>query len=132
MKYLILLFIVSSYIIFGQNKTNILYLTLNDAKKKAFYNILLMKKLVNVSREGYQVAKANYETASHLNDNLCYDFWYGACCAWAGGGSRIQVADGTGSNRRIGYFYFVDSVYCSRSEEHTSELQSLRHLVCRL
>src|ERR1035438_3735752 len=35
MKYLILLSIVSSYIIFGQNKTNILYLALNDAIKKA-------------------------------------------------------------------------------------------------
>jgi outer membrane protein len=34
--------------------------------KKAFYNILLMKKLVNVSREGYQVAKANYENVAAL------------------------------------------------------------------
>jgi outer membrane protein TolC len=34
--------------------------------KKAFYNILLMKKLVNVSREGYQVAKANYENVASL------------------------------------------------------------------
>jgi outer membrane protein TolC len=34
--------------------------------KKAFYNILLMKKLVNVSREGYQVAKANYDNVASL------------------------------------------------------------------
>jgi outer membrane protein len=34
--------------------------------KKAFYNILLMKKLVNVSREGYLVAKANYENVASL------------------------------------------------------------------
>jgi outer membrane protein TolC len=34
--------------------------------KKAFYNILLMKKLVNVSREGYLVAKANYDNVASL------------------------------------------------------------------
>jgi outer membrane protein TolC len=34
--------------------------------KKAFYNILLAKKLVNVSREGYQVAKANYDNVASL------------------------------------------------------------------
>src|ERR1035438_10644789 len=27
---------------------------------------------------------------------------------------------------------FIPAIRCSRSEEHTSELQSLRHLVCRL
>src|SRR5262245_64575701 len=26
----------------------------------------------------------------------------------------------------------IERLYCERSEEHTSELQSLRHLVCRL
>jgi outer membrane protein TolC len=34
--------------------------------KKAFYNVLLMKKLVNVSRDGYQVAKANYDNVKAL------------------------------------------------------------------
>src|SRR5471030_2902014 len=41
--------------------------------------------------------------------------------------------------RSDSYFYFVHSYYAqpeesahTRSEEHTSELQSLRHLVCRL
>src|SRR5471030_1905034 len=39
--------------------------------------------------------------------------------------------------RRRGPYYFhsgsrAPSVVCLRSEEHTSELQSLRHLVCRL
>src|SRR5205814_6148526 len=29
-------------------------------------------------------------------------------------------------------FYFTHTIDLSRSEEHTSELQSLRHLVCRL
>src|SRR5438045_7955369 len=28
--------------------------------------------------------------------------------------------------------YFADSIKYTRSEEHTSELQSLRHFVCRL
>jgi len=34
--------------------------------KKAFYNVLLMKKLVNVSRDGYDVAKANYDNVKAL------------------------------------------------------------------
>jgi outer membrane protein TolC len=34
--------------------------------KKAFYTVLLMKKLVNVSREGYGVAKANFDNVSSL------------------------------------------------------------------
>ncbi|MDR3611089.1 MAG: TolC family protein [Ignavibacteriaceae bacterium] len=34
--------------------------------KKAYYNILLAKKLVNVSREGYQVAKSNYDNVASL------------------------------------------------------------------
>jgi outer membrane protein TolC len=45
--------------------------------KKAFYSVLLMKKLVNVSRDGYQVAKANYENVKALYDKGVsseYDF----------------------------------------------------------
>src|SRR5205814_8006558 len=38
------------------------------------------------------------------------------------GGLRFQLADPDGHSRLL----------VSRSEEHTSELQSLRHLVCRL
>jgi outer membrane protein TolC len=34
--------------------------------KKAFYSVLLMKKLVNVSRDGYQVAKANFDNVKAL------------------------------------------------------------------
>src|ERR1035441_10741342 len=41
------------------------------------------------------------------------------------GDSRILQPGGTGS-------YAVESLVLPRSEEHTSELQSLRHLVCRL
>ena len=36
------------------------------AVKKAFYGILLMKEIVNVSRQGYEVAKANYENIAAL------------------------------------------------------------------
>lgn len=36
--------------------------------KKAFYNILLMKKLVNVTRQSNESAKANYENVSKLYD----------------------------------------------------------------
>src|ERR1039458_6733970 len=32
----------------------------------------------------------------------------------------------------LAYAHSTDKVYTVRSEEHTSELQSLRHLVCRL
>src|SRR5947199_1676196 len=50
----------------------------------------------------------------------------------AGGGgasSRAGVSDGpTGSRAASGVLKY----FTGRSEEHTSELQSLRHLVCRL
>ena len=240
MKYLILLFIVSSYIIFGQNKTNILYLALNDAikkalelnwdvqlagkdiqkaeeqiseayanafpridftgtytrniklpvlflpplpgfpseleigvnnsfdaavtlsqvifnmkvntaiqiageyssyskegnrgarndivlnVKKAFYNILLMKKLVNVSREGYHVAKANYDNVASLYKQGVsseYDFLR----------SEVQLANSepgliqSENNLKLAINYiknlltldFVDSVYCAYSLFYT-------------
>src|SRR5262245_64258169 len=32
----------------------------------------------------------------------------------------------------VGLFAVGETLYVARSEEHTSELQSLRHLVCRL
>src|SRR5947199_7429064 len=34
--------------------------------------------------------------------------------------------------RFAGDFHFIEKKHIDRSEEHTSELQSLRHLVCRL
>ncbi len=34
--------------------------------KKAFYNVLLMKELVKVSKQGHEVAKANYDNISAL------------------------------------------------------------------
>ena len=34
--------------------------------KKTFYTVLLMKEMVKVSRQGYEVAKANYENVSAL------------------------------------------------------------------
>src|SRR5205814_9791680 len=43
-------------------------------------------------------------------------------------GTHLQVEDGDVH----GYTRSVAAGICSRSEEHTSELQSLRHLVCRL
>src|SRR5258705_1874302 len=36
------------------------------------------------------------------------------------------------NNYNPGYFGDGSNAYTDRSEEHTSELQSLRHLVCRL
>jgi len=36
------------------------------AVKKAFYGILLMKEMVKVSKEGFEVAKANYDNISSL------------------------------------------------------------------
>jgi outer membrane protein TolC len=45
--------------------------------KKAFYSILLMKKLVDVSQAGYDVAKANYDNVKALFDKGVsseYDF----------------------------------------------------------
>src|ERR1039458_6268468 len=38
-----------------------------------------------------------------------------------------KLYPGTGSS-----YYFAEQSFLNRSEEHTSELQSLRHLVCRL
>src|SRR5437899_8905587 len=44
-----------------------------------------------------------------------------------------RVADLEGVHARIeAMSKSIDGVYIHRSEEHTSELQSLRHLVCRL
>src|ERR1019366_3620936 len=52
----------------------------------------------------------------------------------------VSVPDGTagtvraryeGANQGVWGFYLVDTS-CTRSEEHTSELQSLTNLVCRL
>src|SRR5262245_47106503 len=44
---------------------------------------------------------------------------------WPKGGDRVSVA-------ALGLLYFGVYPILFRSEEHTSELQSLRHLVCRL
>src|SRR5262245_65074865 len=52
-----------------------------------------------------------------------------AASAWSGLPSRVKASGAGEEKRRRGYCL---SVRGGRSEEHTSELQSLRHLVCRL
>src|SRR5262245_65013676 len=50
--------------------------------------------------------------------------------AWALGRNRFLLAGVIMIVANI--FDFIDGKVAHRSEEHTSELQSLRHLVCRL
>src|SRR5205814_8873080 len=52
---------------------------------------------------------------------------------------QVVVCERTGEVERetaegvnLPQFFFIDVAKKNRSEEHTSELQSLRHLVCRL
>src|SRR5262245_62722040 len=70
------------------------------------------------------------------------------CCATASAHAQIFIggggfdrglrpgynapSDGEPFSHRYGYSTDMTSFYFGRSEEHTSELQSLRHLVCRL
>src|SRR5262245_62347541 len=49
-------------------------------------------------------------------------------CVWRFGGRLADWARAVGA----GSLFSVACVFARRSEEHTSELQSLRHLVCRL
>src|SRR5574344_2696402 len=53
-----------------------------------------------------------------------------------GGSNRVVIASGAdGKVAQVGdslYFYCSGYSFSSRSEEHTSELQSPDHLVCRL
>src|SRR5258705_12588125 len=47
--------------------------------------------------------------------------------------NAVEALDGTGTiSVSIERFHRIDQQIKERSEEHTSELQSLRHLVCRL
>src|ERR1039458_10623896 len=51
----------------------------------------------------------------------------------AAGSTRIRAATDQGLRPRLrSASAATDTCSCERSEEHTSELQSLRHLVCRL
>src|ERR1035438_10804423 len=57
---------------------------------------------------------------------------------WATNSGSVRVCSRVGqtifpvtTSRPVGRVLLVDELVC-RSEEHTSELQSLRHLVCRL
>src|SRR2546429_2716897 len=52
--------------------------------------------------------------------------------AWPGIGDRDRVGDFLTCDERIGRAGFRDRQVGTRSEEHTSELQSRLHLVCRL
>src|SRR5262245_62256000 len=47
-------------------------------------------------------------------------------------GETVTDASKPASTPLEGYKEPQPMVFCGRSEEHTSELQSLRHLVCRL
>src|SRR5258705_9572532 len=47
-------------------------------------------------------------------------------------GLRVLRGPEARSRRSLGSLVAIPRVLPSRSEEHTSELQSLRHLVCRL
>ena len=62
MKYLILLLVVSSYILCGQIKNDTLYLTLNDAIKKALelnWDVQLAGKDIQKAEEQISEAYAN-------------------------------------------------------------------------
>src|ERR1039458_3689819 len=50
----------------------------------------------------------------------------------AGGGVFFNTLTMSPDTSRLMVYSEVSSRICTRSEEHTSELQSLRHLVCRL
>src|ERR1035441_1892046 len=58
-------------------------------------------------------------------------------CKWAGGGLELYraIADALNAKKLSAKFPYRAAElllpYLTRSEEHTSELQSLRHLVCR-
>lgn len=54
--------------------------------KKAFYSVLLMQKLVNVSQQGYDLSKANYENVQKLYDQ-------GAAAEYDLLRSQVQVAN---------------------------------------
>src|SRR5205814_3173888 len=46
-------------------------------------------------------------------------------------GANAIVSCATGAWNKELYLTQLKRIHCGRSEEHTSELQSLRHLVCR-
>src|SRR5947209_12011271 len=91
--------------------------TLNFKNFKQRGEWVEMLFMARAAREGLQVSKPYGESAS-------YDFIVesGSLC------SRIQVKS-TLARTHNG---FVCNLRCSRSEEHTSELQSRQYLVCRL
>ena len=62
MKYLILLVTFTSFSLFGQNKTDTLYLTLNDAVKKALelnWDVQIAEKDIQKAEEQVSEAYAN-------------------------------------------------------------------------
>src|ERR1035438_5739695 len=59
----------------------------------------------------------------------------GSCTYTFSGSSGLSSNCAISAGKRANPIAFADmtnAVYTARSEEHTSELQSLRHLVCRL
>src|SRR5262245_65098715 len=70
------------------------------------------------------------------------DYWRGEFAQqnWIFGALKLSVTlpefgGGTPSLREMHFGYYLQPLHLNaddRSEEHTSELQSLRHLVCRL
>src|SRR5947208_7950975 len=66
-----------------------------------------------------------YTLSLHDALPICFDFG----CARAADSPRLLQHAGAAPTARIGA---LDDVVVARSEEHTSELQSPDHLVCRL
>src|SRR5205814_5772116 len=54
------------------------------------------------------------------------------CVAFAMGGERLVAARPVYAGKLLAKTTWAKTPSVARSEEHTSELQSLRHLVCRL
>src|SRR5205814_10553241 len=80
---------------------------------------------------GLELTPVNVRDTDEIERNM-------AAFARSGNGGVIVTTGGTGAHREfiisLAARYKLPSVhpFAIRSEEHTSELQSLRHLVCRL
>src|SRR6266496_7738 len=74
-------------------------------------------------------AEVNLETALRAGDPLGGHYVQGH----VDGVGRVRTVEAEGDSRRVAIEAPPDVLrYCVRSEEHTSELQSRRDLVCRL
>src|SRR5262245_65924077 len=93
--------------------------------------ICFASELNYMDRNTLSVLKVTIQKALDFDDNgyalITATFLWTYAVAYVISG---WVVDRLGSRR--GFLVFVSGWSFARSEEHTSELQSLRHLVCRI